>query len=214
MPEYITEIQADGALNTALASFAQTCTAQATPLGLSPGDITEITNAATNFDTNLLAWQSAKNAASNAVTAKDGQKATSKAVVSKFAKKFRANPAVSDQLLASLMLPPHSTPGQKTAPTTPINLVANGDGNGLVTLKWGRNGNTAATVFEIWYRLSATGEWAVLGSTTKAKFDYQWTAGTYIGFRVTASRNGQTSPASTPVVLWEQGGEGSLGLAA
>lgn len=121
---------------------------------------------------------------------------------------------MSDQLLATLMLPPHSTPGSKTPPTTPTDLVANGDGNGLVQLRWGRNGNTPVTVFEVWYRTSPTGEWAVLGSTTKLKFDYQWNPGEYIGFRVTASRNGLTSPASTPVVLWEPGGEGILQLAA
>ncbi|MGE0001708.1 MAG: hypothetical protein AB7F50_01590 [Fimbriimonadaceae bacterium] len=214
MSNYITQIESDGELNTALASFAQTCAAQATPLGLSPADVTEINNAATNFDTDLLAWQNARNAAANAVTAKDSQKSASKGVVSKFAKRFRANPAVSDELLASLMLPPHATPGTKTPPTTPTDLVAEGDGNGLVTLRWGRNGNTSATVFEVWFRTSPTGEWTVLGSTTKLKFDYQWSPGEYIGFRVTASRNDATSPASTPVVLWEPAGENTLQLAA
>lgn len=74
MPQYITQIDSDGDLNTALASFAQTCAAQATPLGLSPADVTEINNAATNFDTNLLAWQNARNAAANAVSAKDARR--------------------------------------------------------------------------------------------------------------------------------------------
>ena len=214
MSEYITNIRADGELNTALAAFASTCAAQATPLGLTPADVTEINNAASGFDADLLAWQSAKNTAADALTNKDAQKAASKAVVSKFAKKFRANLAITDQMLASLMLPPHSTPGTKTPPTTPVDLVANGDGNGFVTLRWGRNGNIRSTVFEVEFRTSSTGEWAVLGSTTKASFQHQWTAGTYIGYRITASRNGQTSPASTPVVLWETGGEGTMSIAA
>ncbi|MGE0000663.1 MAG: hypothetical protein AB7F50_05840 [Fimbriimonadaceae bacterium] len=214
MPQYITQIEADGSLNTALASFAQTCAANAGPLGLDPSEVIEINNAANNFDTHLLDWQNARNAAKNALTRKDGQKEASRGVVSKFAKRFRANPAVSDPLLASLMLPPHETPGTRTEPTTPAHLVASGDGNGLVSLRWGRNGNTQATVFQVWYRTSPTGEWAALGSTTKTRFEHQWSPGEYVGYRVTASRNSFTSPPSTPVVLWEPAGKGALLLAA
>lgn len=214
MPNYITEIRADGELDTALASFAQTCAANTAALGLSPADVTEINDASTGFGTTLVAAQNARNTYANAVTAKDAQKTASKAVVSKFAKRFRANPAVSDQLLASLMLPPHSTPGTKTPPTTPQDLVANGDGNGLVTLRWNRAGNVRVTVFEVWHRTSPTGAWTLLGSTTKTKFEVQWTPGEYVGFRLTASRNGATSAPGTPVVLWEPADQATLSLAA
>jgi hypothetical protein len=51
-------------------------------------------------------------------------------------------------------------------------------------------------------------------ATTKAKFQFQATPGVPIWFRVVAKRNGQSSPASTPVFLWEGGNPQTLKIAA
>lgn len=210
--QYITQIEADGDLNVALANFNTVCIANATTLGLKPADLTEIAAAATGFNTNLNAWVAARSTANNAKDTKNTQKTTSKGVVSKWAKSFRANPAVPDALLGQLMLPPHKTPGSKTPPTTPLDLVANSTGQGLVKLTWKRNGNTSTTVFQIETRDSVSSPWVMLDSTTKTKYDHQATPGVYIAFRVSAKRGTLTSAPSVPVVLWENGGESATNL--
>lgn len=210
--QYITEISADGDLNVALANFNTVCAANAVALGLSPANLTEIAGASTGFTSNLNAWVGARSSANLALDNKNLQKKTSKSIISKWAKTFRANNAVPDGLLDQLMLPPHKTPGSKTPPATPTDLVANADGQGLVSLKWKRNGNNQNTVFQIETRSSAGASWVPLDSTTKAKYTYQAVAGEYVAFRVTAKRNGLTSPASVAVVLWEDGGTGQANL--
>lgn len=210
--QYITQINADGDLNVALANFNTVCIANATTLGLKTADLAEIAAAATGFNTNLNAWVASRSAANNAKDVKDTQKSTSKNVVSKWAKNFRANPAVPDALLSQLMLPPHKTPGSKTPPTTPLDLVANANGQGLVKLTWKRNGNTSGTTFIIETRNSASAPWAMLDGTTKTKYDYQASPGVYIAFRVSAKRGTLTSAPSVPVVLWESGSEAFSGL--
>lgn len=211
---YITEIDADGDLSTALANFNTVCIANTAALGLTPANLLEIAGASTTFTTDLNALVAAKATAKSAAALKDTQKKSSKATVSKYAKMFRANVAVTDALLAQLQLPAHKTPGTKTPPTTPTMLVANADGTGLVSLSWNRMGNIAGTVFLIEYRTSPTSDWAVVNTTTRVRFSVQATPGSYIAFRVSAQRNGQTSAASTPVVLWDSSAPQALQIAA
>lgn len=211
---YITEIVNDGDLNTALANFNTVCIANAAALGLVPADLTEIAAASTNFNTTLNTATAAKATANSAVESKDVQKATSRNVVNKWAKVFRAKTTVSDALLNQLMLPPHKTPGSFTQPTTPTDLVATANGDGVIALKWKRNGNIQGTTFTIEYRTSPSGGWAILGTSTKASFGWESTPGQYVAFRVSATRRGVTSPASTPVVLWDTEQGEMLQLAA
>lgn len=200
---YITEINADGELNSALANFNTVCIANSVALGLAPGDLTEIASAATSFNTNLNTSTAAKATARSAVEAKDTQKGTSKGVIAKWAKVFRAKLTVTDALLGQLMLPPHKTPGTFAEPTTPTDLVATANGNGDIALKWNRAGNNQFTTFIIEYRTSASDPWVMLGTSTKRTFGWESAPGQYIAFRVSASRRGVISAASTPVVLWD-----------
>lgn len=211
---YITEIDADGVLNSALANFNTVCIANSATLGLNPVSLTEINNAATLFNTAFNNSTASKATTKSVVEAKDIQKKSSKATISKFAKQFRANPAISDALLEQLMLPKHKTPGTKTPPAQPLNLVGSADGNGLISLKWNRNGNRQGTQFLIEVRTDPTEEWTIGGGTTQAKFQYQAVPGVYIAFRVIAQRHELNSPASVPFSLWENGGGVSLQLAA
>lgn len=211
---YITDNLPDGELNTALTNFNTVCAANATALGLSPANLTEIAGASSAFTTQFNGATAAKAAAKSAVANKDIQKKTSRGIVGKWAKTFRANPNVPDNLLEQLMLPPHKTPGTKTNPTQPMNLVASADGNGVVKLTWSRNGNREGTQFLVESRNSPTADWEQIGGTTQAKFTNQAVPGQYVAYRVTATRRGLFSPASTPVVLWENGGGMSLSLAA
>lgn len=211
---YITDDLKDGELNTALANFNTVCIANAATLALAPGDLTAIAAASTGFNTTFNAATVAKAAAKNSVEAKDLQKKSSRATISKYAKMFRANLAVPDNLLDSLMLPHHKTPGSKTAPTQPLDLTGSADGNGLVSLKWKRNGNIGGTQFLVETRTTPGGAWTISGSTTQAKFQYQAVVGSYIAFRVTASRRDILSPPSFPYAFWENGGGLELSVAA
>ncbi len=211
---WITDIQADGELNSALANFYNVCNANALALTLTPANLTEIQGASTSFNTDLNASTAAKAAATAAVQAKNTQKTTSKDVVSKWAKTFRANATIPDELLAQLMLPPHSTPGSEIAPTTPTALVASANGDGVTNLKWNRSGNIQGTVFVIEKRTSASGAWAIFDTTTRRTFVTISNPGQYVAYRVSAQRNGMTSPASTPVVLWDTESGVALQIAA
>lgn len=214
MSHYITDKISDAELAVDLASFYTVANNNKVVLGLQAGDITEIQNASTNFNTDLTAWIAAKAAADNAKGVKDTQRATSRAVISKWAKVFRANQAVPDALLSQLMLAPHKPTGSKTPPTQPTDLVANSDGNGNITLRWNRNGNIQGTQFIIEYKAAAGDAWAVLSSTSRASFQTTWSPGQYVSYRVIAKRNGQSSAPSTPVVLWDGTGGLQLQIAA
>lgn len=211
---FITDNLGDGELNSALANFNTVCIANAATLGLVAADLAAIASAATAFNTSYNAATVAKANAKNGVEAKDLQRKNSRATVSKYAKLFRANQTVPDNLLDSLMLPHHKTPGARTPPAMPVDLVGSADGNGLITLRWKRNGNIAGTLFLIETRTNPAEPWVLSMSTTQAKAQYQAVPGSYIAFRVTASRRDLKSPPSFPYSFWENGGGIGLQLAA
>ena len=191
MPKhYITDSMPDADYAAALTSFAAACNANKVALNLQPADLTEIGNAATAFSTGLNTAVNAKVAAKATINAKDTTRKTTRTTVGKWGKIFRSNLAVPDALLDTLMLPSHKTPGKKTQPSTPEKLVASATGNGFVTLQWSRNGNIATTTFVIEYRASLSDTWIQVGSTSKARWQYQAIAGSEIWFRVTANRRG------------------------
>jgi hypothetical protein len=212
--KHITEIVADLELAQALDDFREVAANNASALGLNQSDLGEITNAANNFSGKLGLWNAAKLAADNALATKNHQKQLSKATISKFAKIFRSKKSISDGLLAELMLPPHNPPRTKTPPTTPMNLVANATGQGLIKLQWKRNGNTSFTTFQIEYRTAPSGPWTILDTTTRVRYTYQAVPGVTIAFRVRAKRHGLTSAASAPFVVWPQDGSQEFQLEA
>lgn len=211
---YITEIHADDAYNAAVQNFAVACDANKVALGLSVPDLAEIAGAAVAFGTTMSNLIAAKNAAESAREAKDVQKAATKAIVSKWAKTFRANMALPDALLVDLMVAPHLTPGAKTPPAIPLDLVAASDGQGNIRLQWKRNGNIQGTSFLVEFQSSPGGEWQYLSSVSKRTFFTTWEPGAYVAYRVTAIRRGIASAPGIPVVLWLGGSEVALKLAA
>jgi hypothetical protein len=212
---YITEIKKEGDLNIAMQTFAATCQANSAALGLTPPNIVEINGMSTNFTGSLTGLATSKAATKLAQQNKDTTLKASKATLSKWAKTFRANPAVSDALLDQLQLPHHKTPGTKTPPTTPTDLVGDADIQGLVSLKWRANGNRSGTQYVVESQPGPDAEWAIIGSTTKTKTTFQAVAGNYIAFRVTARRDDQDSQPTLPIVLWSNGApQAGLSVAA
>lgn len=211
---YITEIRADDAFSTALQDFAVACDANKVALGLTAPNLANIAGKTTAFATSLSAHVAAKNAAESARETKDENRAAAKEMVSQWAKTFRANPAVSNALLAILQVAPHSVPAVKSPPTVPLTLTATSDGNGNIKLAWKRNGNIPNTQFIIEYQTGPAEAWVQLGTSLKRTFDTTWAPGTYVAFRVIATRRGITSAPSTPFVLWNGESEVALKLAA
>ena len=211
---YITEETADAPLVTKLTNFKAASEANKTVLGLTPADITAMGTLYTAFSTAYAASENAKAAAKQAVTAKNAAKKAARANVAGWSKIWRANPAISDAILDALMLAPHNTPASTTPPTTPTNLVATVNGEGVISLKWGRNGNKPGTIFNIETSDSPSGNWTIFDSTTKAKFDYAGTPGTSVWFRIVAKRDGQSAAPTNPISVWAGGSGRSLKFAA
>ncbi len=202
----ITEGMPDSIYKELATEFATTCAASASQLGLTPANVSEISNAASAFSTSYTTLVTSQTVAAANRRAKDIQLASTRAVINKWAKMFRANPAISDQLLGTLHVAPHKTSGSKTPPTQPLDLIATASGTGTISLKWKRNGNRTGTVFVIESQGASGGEWLNIGSTTKSKFETQATIGQYVAYRVTAIRNDLTSQPSAPVTLWGTSG--------
>jgi hypothetical protein len=204
MSKYITETVNDLALKGAFNHFSSVCAADAAALGLSPAEVAEITEAAAQYESDILKVVAAKAKLSSAVCNKDEQKAASRDMISRYAKRFRANRDISDAILTKLQLAPHETPGTHTKPTPPLALVATSDGQGNIKLIWDRNGNRQTTIFQIEVRYSPSDPWKMLGVTTQTKFRLRATPGSFISFRVFAHRNSVVSAAGTPVTLWHE----------
>lgn len=211
---YITEENADGPLNSKYVSFKGSAELNKVPLGLTTPDLTAMTTLSTAFANALAAADTAKAASKAATTAKNQAKKAVKANIASWSKIWRANAAITDQLLDTMMLAPHNTPASYTPPTTPKDLVANVNGEGVISLKWGRNGNKSGTIFNVETAEEGSGPWTIYDSTTKAKFEYQGTPGTSVWFRIVAKRDGQSAAPTNPVSVWAGGGGNSLSIAA
>lgn len=212
--QYITQTMGETQFSTAFQEFAGVCAANAVVLGLSPDEVADIQGEANKVTTKLGEWVAAKGAAANAKSAKNNQFKAGHEYVAQWAKTFRANPVISDDLLYELKLPPHNPPKSTTPPVEVENVVAKGNGQGYIKLQWNRAGNTSGTVFVIEYRTSVGSPWQVLDATTRVRFGFQWQVGDYIGIRVSARRGNLTSQPSAPVVLWEAGDDNVVMLKA
>lgn len=204
---YITEENNDSQLSADCPSFIAMANKHKVVLGLSSADLTAITTKLNAFSTSLTGSNQAKAVAKAAVTTKNQDKATAKAEISKWAKIWRANEDIPDNVLDELMLPPHATPGTRTAPTTPTNFSFTVTSEGVINLKWGRNGNTSGTIFNVESSSNGTSGWTVVGSTTKTKLSVNGNPGTTVYFRVVAIRNNQFAAPTNPIVVWPSGGE-------
>jgi hypothetical protein len=212
MATYITDERADAPFATDCSTFVTNATEYKTTLGISTGDLEAMATVFDDYNAALTAANNAKAAARAAVASKNAARAAARDEVSKWAKLWRAEDSIPDSVLSDLMLPPHSTPGTKTPPTTPTELSFTISSEGVIQLKWNRNGNNAATVFNLEASPSGTGNWSVVGTTTKAKISYAGSPGTTVYFRIIAIRGGQS--ATNPVVVWPSSSSAQLQLAA
>ncbi len=206
---YILDSRSDLSFIAAYQNFYTTCQSNAATLGLTAANLTEIQGGLTTLQTAYNNMIAQRDLAKNTTTTKITARKNAHTIVAKWAKTFDANPAISDGLLNQLQLPPHKPGRTISAPTTPTNLVAEANGNGLIQLKWDRNGNTSATIFEIEAQYAPGGDWTQIGSTTKTRYQFPATIGNYISLRLYSSRNDRVSQPTTPVTLWGNGASGA-----
>jgi hypothetical protein len=212
--EYLTEILGDPEYVAALQMVLPIINANKTVLNVSTAQYTELSNLVTAYTTQYGTANTAKAAAKSAVAQKDINKKATRTVINSWAKTWRANPAVPDALLESLLIAPHNVIPNHTPPSTPAQLVALADGQGYVELRWKKNGNKPGTQFVIEKQSEAGNDWDFAGVTTKSKFETSANPGTYIAYRVTAVRAGEHSNPTAAVVLWNNGQTGALRVAA
>lgn len=199
---YITEKHPDSTFAVLLGVFAARCAELQEELGLSPEELLEIQDAAESNRKGLQRWVHAVGQAQAAQVQKQKRQRAARAVVSKYAKIFRADERIPDSVLGGLMVAPHNP----TRPKCPVHevseLTASADGQGFVTLRWKANGNKPRTTYQIQKRCALSGEWTLLGSTSKTKFSHRAEPGVCISFRVVATRADRSSLPSGSVVLW------------
>lgn len=179
-------------------NFAANCAENADELGLSPDEVEAIFQASRRLDQDLLALQEAHAAYRAAVAKKDTTRSETVEFARIYARIFKANPGVTPSLQMRLGIV-SSAPSSAVVPVN--NLVADGDGNGVIALRWDRNGNSRGTSFLVEYRAYADGEWRTAGVTTKTRFKHTGqVVGRTLAYRITSIRSDEVS-IPCPVVL-------------
>jgi hypothetical protein len=202
----------DQALNAWLQTFNNVCNINKTELGLSNADLTAIGNAYGQFSDDMVALDSAKSAYQGIVTGKNKTKSGSTTVVRTFARKFKANPAVSEATLRSLGIVANNS----VTPVVPVtNLVVTGCDDGVNKLKFDRATNSQGTMFIIEYREEGQSDWKFAASITRTTFNHEdQTPGQKQYYRVISTRAGKSSTPCPPAVVYGNNEETTLTIAA
>lgn len=205
---YITEDRSDVELLNQLPNFVAKATANASVLGLTPGQLTALGDEATVFSESMAAVVSTRATARGAVQTKNRDRATVRATIAQYAKTWRANPAIPESVLAELNVPPRQGQGSSTPPVTPSELSYSINTESVATLRWKRNGNKQGTVFNVERSSNGVSGWTVANTSTTTKAIFQTTPGVTVYYRVVALRGQQSSTPTTPVVIWPSAGTG------
>ncbi len=202
----------DSKLQIWLNAFANGCANNSTVLSLTPIELADISNSATNFSDELNLLADAKLAAKAAADSKNKQRSRSVALARRYAKEFKANPAVPQNILVLLGIVGNNS----SNPVVPISdLVVMGCSDGVNKLTWSRNTNTSGTIYLVEYRLDSETQWSFAAAATATRFNHTGQIpGEMTWYRVISTRAGIVSVPSTPVVVYGNGGFGELTLAA
>lgn len=198
-------------LRAMMQTFTTVATANATPLGLSPAQISEIGGQNTLFNTSLNDQTAAQATARGAVADCTTERSDTIDLISRFAAIFKANPAISDELIAQLGLPPRNQGGDHLPVYDPTNLSALGCSNGVNELKWNKNGNFAGVTYVIEAAYDGTTDFEIIDLSTTTKFEhFDQTPGREVVYRVFARRRNIRSGYSNTAVIYAGGGQQAL----
>ncbi len=150
----------------------------------------------TALNLSLVSTETAKLAYKSAVEDKDADFQQLRDAISQIARTCYANPDVTNAMLESVGLSPRGRSRRPVAPTVVTDLIATPNVDGTVKLKWKRGGNLAVTTFLIEKQVG-TGAWEFVDSVTASRVTLtNYAPGNPAHFRVIASRNGISAPAS------------------
>lgn len=125
------------------------------------------------------------------------------------------NPEVTDGMIAAAGYAVRDTVRTPVVPVTPTELVAQPFADGTVKLKWNRNGGRYGIVYNIEARADSSSQWLPVLTTTRQREVVEGFApGVATWFRVVATRNSLTAPASEPISIYLGSGSTTLSLAA
>lgn len=206
--ELVTQKMGDAEYLASLKVFVDAAQLYADTLGLDKPELTELQAQIGQFEKQLQQTQAAKNALKATVTEKDAQRDVVRDLVGTFARRWRADENIPDEILAGLRLAPHRSSPVRSAPAPVTDLVITANGEGELSLRWNRNGNVKGTLFMVETAPNGSGPWVLLDSVTSTKFSILGEPGVPIWFRVRTKRRGLTSVACLPVSMWA-GGVGS-----
>lgn len=210
MPDFIPS--EDSKLISWLASFSSGCANNSSILGLLPAELVTISNASTDFTDQMLISEEAKNAAKAATDSKNVQRRTSVDVARRYAKEFKANPAVPQNILISLGIVTNNTSGP-VVPAT--NLLAEACSDGINKLAWSNGGNAPGTIYLVETKEDGQAQWEFLAAITATKFNHtDQIPGEPVWYRVIATRSGVSAAPSNTAVVYGGGGTNQLTVAA
>ncbi|MBL8066157.1 MAG: fibronectin type III domain-containing protein [Chthonomonadaceae bacterium] len=200
-------------LRTMMQTFTTVATANAAALGLSPAQITEIGGQNTLFNTSLNDQTAAQAAAKGAVADCTLEKGDTVNLLRRFNAIFKANPAVSDELLDQLGLPPRNQGGDHLPVFAPTNLAALGCSNGVNSLTWNNGGNFPGVNYVVEASLDKGASWDIIDVVTTTKMEhFDQTPGVEISYRVYAKRRNIKSAPSNVAIIYQSGGGQNLSL--
>jgi hypothetical protein len=202
----------DKAFEAWLQNFATKCALYESELDLTADDLLAIQSFVTVFGTDLDEVDAAKETLKGLVAGKNSDRNDIAADVRALARRFKGITGLSPTILNSLGIVATGTAGPVVTVT---NLVVSGCSDGFNTLSWNRNGNSQGTQFIIESSSNGTSNWELVAVTTKVSFEHKdQTPGEQQYYRIKSNRGGSTSNACMPVVVYPNGGESAIQLAA
>lgn len=202
----------DPAFKAWLSNFAAKCELYETEIGLSAQQILTIQNQSATFSSNLDTVDAMKLELQGEVAGKDQARKIATTTARNFAKQIKGTPGVTPQILGALGI----VSSNSTNPVVPVtNLSANGCSDGINRLKWNRNGNSTGTMFLIESRFENSTIWNFVAAVTKTSFNHEnQTPGQTQYYRIKSTRSGITSNPSDPAVVYSNGDNASISIAA
>lgn len=172
-------------------------------VGLTAGEITQITNARDDFRGTLTDLNAARSALESASTAKDTSRATTEALVRQVVRKVQVTSSVTAATRASLRINVRDSTPTTSQPVAPSQLTVTGDANGSHRLVWSRNGNTVGAQFVIEARIGGSTEWSQVDVVTTIKYvHHNQKPGVPVIYRVRARRRRELSEPSNEAGLY------------
>lgn len=202
----------DRAFQSWLQNFASKCALYDSELGLDADDLLAIQSYATVYGSDLEQVNQAKETLKGLVAEKLNDRTNITADVRAFARQFKGIKGLSPGILNSLGIVASGSAG----PVETISkLVVSGSSTGVNNLSWNRNGNGQGTQFVIETSPNGVTNWELVAVTTRTTFEHQnQVPGQQQYYRIKSTRGGSTSNACMPVVIYPNGGESAIQIAA